>query len=117
MFCLSRPFNVEKVPIPGNIGGIARDEELLDPEPVGHIVVLPAPAPEQVAEPVYQPDQTEKMDILILFHELINYEAVLRIRIRIRIHVFLGFLDPDPDPLVTGMDPAPDPDPSIIKQK
>ncbi len=55
---------------PGNIGGIAGDEELLDPEPVGHIVVLPAPAPEQVAEPVHQPDQTEKMDILILFHGL-----------------------------------------------
>ncbi len=51
---------MSKPRIPGNIGGIAGDEELLDPEPVGHIVVLPAPPPEQVAEPVHQPDSDQK---------------------------------------------------------
>ena len=40
---------------PGDVGGVAGDEELLDPQPVGHVVVLAPPAPEQVAEPIHQP--------------------------------------------------------------
>ena len=38
---------------PGNVCWVARDKEFLQSESVGHIVVLPTPAPEQVGEPVH----------------------------------------------------------------
>ena len=53
--------------------------------------------------------------IIILYQNITNLIAVLRIRIPInRIHIFLDL--PDPDPLVTGIhpDPAPDPDRSVF---
>ena len=38
--------------VAGDAGRIARDDELVEADAVGHVVVLAAPAPEQVREPV-----------------------------------------------------------------
>ena len=61
MFCQKRsnPLYVPEVlkivnrDPPGNVSGVAGDEEFLQSEPVGHIIVLPSPPPEQVGEPIH----------------------------------------------------------------
>ena len=44
---------------PGNLRRVPRHVETVDPQPVGHVVVLAAPAPELVGEPV---DKFEMFD-------------------------------------------------------
>ena len=38
--------------VPCYIGRVSADEQFLDPHPVGHIIVLPTPAPEHVGEAI-----------------------------------------------------------------